>query len=114
MSSIKELRRKALDILQEETLRKTKYSIEIKEDVLLQNIEDDFTSEDYNTSNIDKGEDTIINFDSMTIALTTTQNQLNNINNTNITIIDLGECESVLRKENDIPNNEILYIKKVV
>ena len=31
----------------------------------------------------------------MTITLTTTQNQKNNINN-NITMIDLGECENLI------------------
>ena len=83
------------------------------EDTILQNIEDDFTSEEYNTSNIDKGKDEILNFQSMTITLTTTQNQFNNINNTKITIIDLGGCESILKKENNIPDNEIIYIKKI-
>ena len=48
----------------------------------------------------------------MTVTLTTTENQKNNSNN-NITIIDLGECEDLLRKEYSIPDNEILYMKKI-
>ena len=86
---------------------------DLKEQILmLQNIEAGFISEDYNTSNLEKGKDEIIQDEKMKITLTTTQNQKNNTNN-NITIIDLGECESLLRKEYNIPDDELLYMKKV-
>ena len=80
--------------------------------MMLKNIEKGLTSDEYDTSNLEKGEDDIIKDDKMTITLTTTQNQKNNSNN-NMTIIDLGECEISLRKEYNIPDNELLYIKKI-
>ena len=46
----------------------------------------------------------------MTITLTTTENQKNNIND-NITSIDLGECETLLRNYYNLTNNETLYMK---
>ena len=48
----------------------------------------------------------------MTITFTTTQNQKNNINN-NITTIELGECETLLKKYYNISDDELLYIKKI-
>ena len=48
----------------------------------------------------------------MTITLTTTQNQKNNIND-NMTSIDLGECENIIRIHYNLTNNETLYIKKI-
>jgi len=42
---------------------------------MLQNIEEGFTSEDYDTSNLDKGKDEIIEAEKMTVTFTTTQNQ---------------------------------------
>ena len=48
----------------------------------------------------------------MTITFTTIQNQKNNINN-NITTIDLGKCEEILRKSYNISENETLYMKKI-
>ena len=48
----------------------------------------------------------------MTITLTTTQNQKNNINS-NITMIDLGECENLIRKFYNLSLNDTLFIKKI-
>ena len=48
----------------------------------------------------------------MTITFTTTENQKNNINY-NMTRIDLGECEVLLRNEYNISINETLYMKKL-
>ena len=48
----------------------------------------------------------------MIIVLATTENQKNNINN-NITTINLGECETKLKKEYNIPNEESLIIYKI-
>ena len=75
-------------------------------------MEEIFTSSDYDTSNLDKGEDEIIKTEKMTVTLTTTQNQKNN-SNFNMTSIDLGECEILLRNFYNISNDELLYIKKI-
>ena len=81
-------------------------------DNILQNIENKFTSDDYDTSNIDGGQDEIITNGKITTTLTTSENQKNNINN-NMTKIDLGECENLLRKFFNLSFNESLYIKKI-
>ena len=81
-------------------------------DNILHNIEINFTSIDYDTTNLDKGKDEIINNGKITTTLTTSQNQRNNIYN-NMTRIDLGKCEFLLRKFYNISINESLYIKKI-
>ena len=65
-------------------------------DNILKSIEEGFTSENYDTSNLDKGEDENIKTERMTITFTTSQNQKDNKNN-NMSNIDLGECETLLR-----------------
>ena len=82
------------------------------QDIILKNFENDFISGNYDTSNIDKGIDDIFENEKMTITLTTTLNQKNNTNN-NMTVIDLGDCETLLKKENNIPEDGVLYIKKI-
>ena len=91
----------------EEKENKVKYY-----DNILENIEKLFTSENYDTSKIDKGKDEIIQTEKMNITLTTTQIQKNK-KNENITTIDLGECEILLRKFYNISNNKTIYIKKL-
>ena len=81
-------------------------------DNVLQIIENGFTSDYYNTSNIDKGVDDIINTEKLIITLTTSQNQRNNKNN-NMTKIGLEDCEILLRDYYNISLNETLYIKKI-
>ena len=81
-------------------------------DNIVSNVEDILTSENFNTSSLDGGEDQVIQTEKMTITLTTSQNQKNNTNN-NISTIDLGECEVELRNHYNLTNNEILYIKKM-
>ena len=81
-------------------------------DNILQNIEIKFTSENYDTKNIDNGKDEFINNGRITTTLTTSENQKNNIYN-NMTKIDLGECENLLRNFYNISYNESLYIKKI-
>ena len=80
--------------------------------IMLKNVEAGLKSYDYNTSNLENGEEDIISIERMTITLTTTKNQKNNKNN-NVTIIDLRNCENKLREVYKIPDNEILYIKKI-
>ena len=67
----------------EEKENKVKYY-----DNILENFEKLLTSENYDTSKIDKGKDEIIQNEKMNITLTTTQNQKNQ-KNENITTIDL-------------------------
>ena len=81
-------------------------------DQIIEIIESGFTSEDYDTSNLDKGKDEIIETEKMTVTFTTTQNQKSNNINSNITTIDLGECEIILRREYNITENETLYMQK--
>ena len=84
----------------------------IPQKILIENVENDFTSINYNTSSLEEGKDDIIKDEKMTITLTTTQNQKNNLNN-NSTIVELGECESLLREKYKINDNEVLYMKKI-
>ena len=81
-------------------------------DEILQIIDKEFTSENYNTSKLKSGQDDIIKTDRIIATLTTSENQRNNINN-NMTRIDLGECENLLRDFYNISINESLYIKKI-
>ena len=81
-------------------------------DIMLQNIGEYFLSGEYDTTKIDKGDDDMYEFGKLTIAFTTPSNQKNN-NNKNLTTINLGNCETLLKLENVIPINETLYIKKV-
>ena len=82
------------------------------QDMILQSVESSFTSEDYNTSTLDNGEDDVIENDKMTITLTTTENQKSN-SNKNKTTIDLGECETLLRKAYNLSDEQTIYMKKV-
>ena len=81
-------------------------------DIMIQNVEHDFISEDYDISHLEEGEEDIIEFRKILITLTTTKNQKNSTKLNN-TLIDLKECETSLRKKYLIPNNEDLFIKKI-
>ena len=81
-------------------------------DNFLQIIEERFTSENYDTSNLDKGVDKIIKNEKMIIVFTTSQNQKKNINN-NMSSIDLRECETLLRDHYNIPKDQTLYMRKI-
>ena len=78
-------------------------------DNLLILIEKTFT-ENYNTLNLDNGHDEYIKTEKMTVIFTTTANQKKNINN-NLTTIDLGDCETLLKNDYNISINETLYMK---
>ena len=80
-------------------------------DNLINTIERKFI-ENYNTSKLENGMDEYFTTKKMIITLTTLENQKNNINN-NMTKLDLGECETLLRKEYNIANSEKLYMKKI-
>ena len=83
-------------------------------DVILKNIEKDFTSDCFNTSGFDNGKNYIIEFEEMMVTLTTVENQNKNKNSTNnITSIYLGECEAILREKYNITDDKVLYMKKI-
>ena len=79
----------------------------------MENVESGFTSDDYDTSNLEQGNNEVVELDEMTVTFTTTENQKNDKNNANMTTIDLGECEKKLREAYNIPPNEILFMKKI-
>ena len=79
---------------------------------LLQVIEKEFTSENYDTSNLDNGKIEIIETNIVKTTITVLQNEKNNINN-NVTTINLGECEYLLRSFYNLSSNETLYMKKI-
>ena len=72
-------------------------------DIIGENIESGFTSEDYDTSDIDNGKDDVIKLDKVTFTLTTTENQKNDKDNNKVTTVDLGDCENILRDVYHIP-----------
>ena len=74
-------------------------------DKVLEIIDDYFTNENYNLSKLDNGKEEIIALDKMIITLTTTQNQNDKINS-NMTVINLGECEDLLRETFNITPEE--------
>ena len=69
-------------------------------------------TENYDTTKLDNGEDEIISTEKMTITFTTSQNQKKYIYN-NVSTIDLGNCEELLRWEYTLTNNETLYMRKI-
>ena len=83
------------------------------QDIMLKNTEISFTSEEYNTSNLDKGDEEIIEDEKMKITLTTTKHQRNIFNNNNTIAIDIGDCETLLRETNNISDDELLYMRKI-
>lgn len=98
-------------------IRNIQYNIIIieKNETLFQKVEDEinyydlilnitetiFTSDNYDTSKIDKGENEIINIDKINIAFRTSESSKND-SNRNISKINLGECESLLRSHYNI------------
>ena len=82
-------------------------------DDILKNIEQELTYESFNTTDLDNRKDKIIEKDKLKITFTTIQNQKNNIYN-NMTEVDIGECETKLRNFYHIPDNEPLYMKKMI
>ena len=77
---------------------------------ILQKIESIFTSDNFDLTDIDKGEDQVINADKVQITFTNTENQKNNIES-NMSTIDLGDCERLLRNYYNLTNNETIYLK---
>ena len=82
-------------------------------DTLLKKAEDIFTSEDYDTSEIEKGNNDVIKYNNMIITLTSTKNQKLEEKQGNMTTINLGDCENELKEAYNISYSETLYIKKI-
>ena len=82
---------------------------------ILKKVESIFTDINFDTSEIDGGDDRIIKTEKLIIALTTTNNQKNKTNNidNNMTLIDLGDCEKDLRDYYNISDDKKLYMKKI-
>ena len=81
-------------------------------DKKFESVENSLTSENYNTSNLDNGKNEVIKDEKFTITLTTTESQKSN-KNTNMTTIDLGPCEKLLKDHYKIKDNELLYMKQI-
>jgi len=92
-----------------------KKSQEIKiQNKIIENVEKDFTSDKFNNSNIENGKEEVIETNKITITLTTTENQINNINkNANTTMINLSNCENLLREAYYISDEEKIYMRKI-
>ena len=69
-------------------------------------------TKDFNTSNIDNGEDLIIIQKYSTITITNTKNQKKDQSSNN-TKINLGKCENLIKSEYNISEEKSLYILKV-
>ena len=82
------------------------------EDKIIENIEKEFMSDNFNKTKIEDGNDEVIENEKMTITLTTTKNQNKNIKQ-NSTSINLGDCEKLLRLNYNLSENETIYIKKI-
>ena len=80
-------------------------------DLILETIENCFTSENFDKEHLANGEEDIIITEKINITLTTTESKRNQLNNNNNISIDIGYCEILLKKFYDISINEPLYIK---
>ena len=80
-------------------------------DIMIQNVDELLSEPDFNTSDIENGKETTVEFGEMKIKLTTSKNQKDDINNVNMTTLDFEECEVQLRKAYNIPENEMIFMK---
>ena len=111
---IKEIiKEEEIDIAEKNKKEKDREKEDIKaQDIILENFEEGFTSDEYNTSDLDEGKDEIYETGKMIITLTTSINQKNKYKQ-NLTTIDLGNCEILLRNYYKIQDNKKIYIKKI-
>ena len=99
-------------IIFENQKKKTKDEEIKKYNEILEAVESIFSSNNYDFSNIDNGVEQTIKAQKLLITLTNTINQKNNYAS-NMTTIDLGECETLLRNYYNLSNNETIYMKKI-
>ena len=81
------------------------------EDKAVENIKEELTK-DFNTSDIDQGDNIVIKQKDSTITISSTENQKSE-KNANVTSIDLGDCENKLKEEYNISKEESLLILKI-
>ena len=81
-------------------------------DSILEKIESSYLSGHYDISSLDNEKEEILDIGKMKITFTTSFNQANNKDN-NITSINLGFCEALLRNTYNISNNSLLYMVKL-
>ena len=81
-------------------------------DNLINIIEKEFTSKNYDTSKIDNGQNEVAKIGKITLTLTTLENEKSNINN-NLKTIFFGVCENLLKRFYNLSDNETLYLKKI-
>ena len=81
------------------------------EEKVVESIKEELTNS-FDTSDVDGGKDIVIEQKDSTVTITTTENQKNE-QSSNLTTIDLGECETKLKDEYHIPKNKSLYILKI-
>ena len=106
-NDIKELIKNLIKNETEKQINETEYYNDI-----IKNIESIFTSGSYNKTKIDNGEDETITIDKMTIAFTSLKNQKNN-KIKNVTTLELGNCENLLRNYYNLSDDEIIYLEKI-
>ena len=89
-------------------------TIEDLEQEKLDNIKEQLTGENFDTSEIDRGNDIVISNEEAgtTISISSSDNQ-KMYRNKNITSINLGKCEDKLRGKYNIPEHASLYILKI-
>ena len=82
------------------------------EEKAVENVKEELTSSNFNTSEVDKGESIVIKQKDSTITISSSENQKKE-KSKNTTNIDLGECEDKIKEEYHIPKDKSLYILKI-
>ena len=72
-----------------------------------------FTSENFDTTELEDGKEAISQTDKMTITLTTTDNQKINSKNDTSSKVNIGPCEDILRKVYNISEDKQLFMMKI-
>ena len=80
---------------------------------VLESTEQAFTSENYDTSNIDNGQDDHFTLGNMRFTFTRADNQNNNNLDENMTKVHLGNCENLLRAYYNLSENVTFYMRIV-
>ena len=78
-----------------------------------ENLENYIIDDEFNTTDIENGQDEIIKCNDMIITLSTTDAQKDAKKNLDTTTVDLNKCEDILRKEYNISENETIIMKKI-
>ena len=87
------------------------YKINETQNWLLLGIKEEIISENFNITNVETGNDIILEEIDLKIIITSVNNQVNNLENKNITNIHLRQCENELRDKYKIKGD--IYILKI-